>query len=68
MSIRCRSEGGSGIRINKQSSDIARGVNVGNDDLDVGAGDQDITFGYSSDGTGDVTLLTHSMSTRLERN
>ena len=28
------------IRINKQSPDIAGGVNVGHDDLDVGAGDQ----------------------------
>ena len=34
----------SAIRINKQSLDIAGGVNVGNDDLDVGAGDQDTTF------------------------
>ena len=55
----------SAFRINKQSPDIAREVNVGNDDLD---GEQDITFGYSSDETEDVTPLTHSMSTRLERN
>ena len=39
----------SAIRINKQSPDIAGGVNVGHDDLDVGAGDQDTTFGFSSD-------------------
>ena len=58
----------SAIRINKQSPDIAGGVNVGNDDLDVGAGDQDITFGYSSDEIEEFMPLTHSMSTRLERN
>ena len=56
------------IRINKLSPHIAGGVNVGNDDLDVGAGNQDIMFGYSSDETEDVMPLTHSMSTRLERN
>ena len=58
----------SAIRINKQSPDIECGVNVGNNDLDVGAGDQDITFGYSSGETEDVIPLTHSMSTRLEGN
>merc|ERR1712190_202700 len=37
------------VRINKQSPDIAGGVHVGKDDLDVGAGDQGIMFGYASD-------------------
>ena len=38
------------ISINKQSPDIAGGVNVGNEDLgiDVGVGDQEITFEYPS--------------------
>ena len=54
----------SAIRVNKQSPDIAVGVNVGHDDLDVVAGDQDTTFGYSVDESEDVIL---SMSTRLER-
>ena len=27
------------LTINKQSPDIERGINVGNDDFDVGAGD-----------------------------
>merc|ERR1712203_1233722 len=36
------------VRINKQSPDIAGGVHVGKDDLDVGAGDQGIMFGYAS--------------------
>merc|ERR1712100_884179 len=38
---------------------------VGKDDLDVGAGDQGIMFGYASDETEDCMPLTHSMATRL---
>merc|ERR1712172_296776 len=53
------------IRINKQSPDIAGGVHVGKEDLDVGAGDQGIMFGYASDETEDCMPLTHSMATRL---
>merc|ERR1712137_697930 len=41
------------------------GVHVGKDDLDVGAGDQGIMFGYASDETEDCMPLTHSMATRL---
>merc|ERR1712063_190244 len=37
----------------------------GKDDLDVGAGDQGIMFGYASDETADCMPLTHSMATRL---
>merc|ERR1739846_29306 len=44
---------------------IAGGVHVGKDDLDVGAGDQGIMFGYASDETEDCMPLTHSMATRL---
>merc|ERR1712127_424710 len=53
------------VRINKQSPDIAGGVHVGKDDMDVGAGDQGIMFGYASDETEDAMPLTHSMATRL---
>ena len=53
------------VRINKQSPDIASGVHVGKDDLDVGAGDQGIMFKYASDETEDAMPLTHSMATRL---
>merc|ERR1711862_865763 len=53
------------VRINKQSPDIAGGVHVGKDDLDVGPGDQGIMFGYASDETEDCMPLTHSMATRL---
>jgi len=53
------------VRINKQSPDIAGGVHVGKDDLEVGAGDQGIMFGYATDETADCMPLTHSMATRL---
>jgi len=53
------------VRINKQSPDIAGGVHVARDDMDVGAGDQGIMFGYGSDETEDCMPLTHSMATHL---
>merc|ERR1711874_445365 len=53
------------VRINKQSPDIAGGVHVGKDDLDVGAGYQGIMFGYATDETEDCMPLTHLMATRL---
>merc|ERR1712146_178979 len=53
------------VRINKQSPDIAGGVHVGKDDMDLGAGDQGIMFGYASDETEDCMPLTYSMATTL---
>jgi S-adenosylmethionine synthetase len=53
------------VRINKQSPDIAGGVHVGKSELDVGAGDQGIMFGYASDETSDCMPLTHLIATRL---
>merc|ERR1712127_421562 len=53
------------VRINKQSPDIAGGVHVGKSELEVGAGDQGIMFGYATDETEDHMPLTHSMATRL---
>jgi S-adenosylmethionine synthetase len=53
------------VRINKQSPDIAGGVHVGKSDLDVGAGDQGIMFGYASDETESAMPLTHMMATKL---
>jgi len=53
------------VRINKQSPDIAGGVHVGKSELDVGAGDQGIMFGYATDETEDCMPLTHLVATRL---
>merc|ERR1712193_4628 len=53
------------VKINKQSPDIAGGVHVGKEDLDVGAGDQGIMFGYASGETEDCMPLTHLVATRL---
>merc|ERR1712072_1599178 len=53
------------VKINKQSPDIAGGAHVGKEDLDVGAGDQGIMFGYASDETEDCMPLTHLVATRL---
>jgi S-adenosylmethionine synthetase len=53
------------VRINKQSPDIAGGVHVGKSELDVGAGDQGIMFGYASDETENCMPLTHMLATQL---
>ena len=53
------------MHINEQSPDIAGGVQVGKDEMDVGTGDQGIMVGHASAETSDYMPLTHSMATRL---
>jgi hypothetical protein len=48
------------LRSNEQSPDIAGGVHVGKDDLDVCDGDQGTVFGYASDETGDCMRTASS--------
>ena len=58
------------VCISKQSFDIASGVHVGKDDLDVGAGDQGIMFGYASDETEDAlphTLHDNTLEKQIDR-
>merc|ERR1712091_103955 len=47
------------------SPDIAGGVHVGKEEMDVGAGDLGIMFGYASDETEDAMPLTHAVATKL---
>ena len=42
-------------------SDFAVGVHVGNDDLDVGAGNQGILFGYAGDQTGKTKVRSSTI-------
>ena len=51
--------------IDEQSPDIAGGVRVENDDLDVDVEEQGIVQGCTSDETEDCMPLTHSMNTCL---
>ena len=44
------------MRIQKLSRDIAGGVHVGKDDIDIGAGDQGILLMYAGEDTGDTDV------------
>ncbi|GIQ80279.1 S-adenosylmethionine synthetase [Kipferlia bialata] len=51
--------------IDRQSPDIAQAVHVGKDQLDIGAGDQGLMFGYATDESEEYMPITHLMACRL---
>ena len=55
------------VRIDKQSKDIAQGVDKALDGLDTGAGDQGMMFGFACDETDDYMPLAISLAHKMAR-